>query len=214
MIINSLISKPDTIITLIESNKKHFTNKEYFKIQEKLSKFSNNEQQLFYDEGFEPTEYNGYTKINKNKIINLILVLSKNGILKTKLLKEMFYSDFLNYKKTGESITGLEYAKLPYGPVPDDFEKIITECKNENLISYNIDYINEYELHNIKGLGKIDKSVFSHDELNIINKVVEFFKDFKSKEIADFSHEEKAYIETNYSDKISYDYAFDIERVI
>ena len=185
-----------------------------FKIQEKISKFNNNEKQLFYNKDFEPTEYNGYTKINKNKIINLILILAKNGILKTKLLKEMFYADFLNYKNIGASITGLEYAKLPYGPVPDDFEKIITECKNEELISYNIEYINEYELHNIKCLGEIDKSIFSREELNIINKVIDFFKDYKSKEIADFSHEEKAYIETNLSDKISYDYAFDIERVI
>lgn len=214
IIINTLISKPDTIITLIESNKNQFTDKEYFRIKEKISKFSNNEKQLFYIKDFEPNEYNGYTKLDKNKIINLILMFAKKGILKTKLLKEMFYADFLNYKYTGESITGLEYAKLPYGPVPDNFEKIITECKNEELISYNIEYKNEYELHNIKSLTEIDETVFTNEELDIIDKVIDFFKDFKSKEIADFTHEEKAYIETNFSDKISYDYAFDIERII
>lgn len=214
IIINTLISKPDTIITLIESNKNQFTDKEYFRIKEKISKFSNNEKQLFYIKDFEPNEYNGYTKLDKNKIINLILMFAKKGILKTKLLKEMFYADFLNYKYTGESITGLEYAKLPYGPVPDNFEKIITECKNEELISYNIEYKNEYELHNIKSLTEIDETVFTNEELDIIDKVIEFFKNYKSKEIADFSHEEKAYIETNFSDKISYDYAFDIERII
>lgn len=214
IIINALISKPDTIINLIESNKKQFTDREYCRIQEKISKFSNNEKQLFYNNDFEPSEYNGYTRINKSKIVNLILIFAKKGILKTKLLKEMFYADFLNYKNTGASITGLEYAKLPYGPVPDDFEKIITECKNKKLISYSIEYINEYELHNIKCLTEIDETVFTKEELNIIDKVIKFFKDYKSKEIADFSHEEKAYIETNFSDKISYDYAFDIERVI
>lgn len=214
IIINTLISKPDTIITLIESNKNQFTDKEYFRIKEKISKFSNNEKQLFYNKDFEPSEFNGYTKIDKNKIINLILMFAKKGVLKTKLLKEMFYADFLNYKFTGASITGLEYAKLPYGPVPDNFEKIITKCKNEELISYNIEYKNEYELHNIKCLTEIDETIFTNEELNIIDKVIEFFKNYKSKEIADFSHEEKAYIETNFSDKISYDYAFDIERII
>lgn len=213
IIINSLISKPDTIITLIESNKIQFTNKEYNKIQERLSKFSNNEQQLFYNKDFEPSEYNGYTKINKDKIKNLILMLANKGILKTKLLKEMFYADFLSYKNIGASITGLEYAKLPYGPVPDNFEKIITEFKNEELISYNIEYKNEYELHNIKCTSEIDESVFTEEEVSIINKVINFFKDYKSKEIADFSHQEKAYIETKLSEKISYDYAFDIERL-
>ncbi len=38
IIINALILKPDIIITLVESNKKQFTEKEYFRIQEKLSK--------------------------------------------------------------------------------------------------------------------------------------------------------------------------------
>ena len=90
IIINTLISKPDTIITLIESNKNQFTDKEYFRIKEKISKFSNNEKQLFYNKDFEPSEFNGYTKIDKNKIINLILMFAKNGVLKTKLLKEMF----------------------------------------------------------------------------------------------------------------------------
>lgn len=214
IIINSLIIKPETILTLIEANKGQFTSKEYSKIQKRMSQFSNNEKQIFYNKGYEPTEYNGYTPINKSKIINLILMLAKNGILKTKLLKEMFYADFLNYKNIGKSITGLEYAKLPYGPAPDDFEKIIVECKNENLISYDIAYINEYESHNIKCLVQIDYSIFSKDELCTIDKVINFFKNYKSKEIADFSHEEKAYLETNLLDKISYDYAFDIERVI
>ena len=44
IIINALILKPDIIITLVEANKKHFTEKEYFRIQEKLSKFINNEK--------------------------------------------------------------------------------------------------------------------------------------------------------------------------
>ena len=45
---------------------------------------------------------------------NVIVFFAKDVVLKTKLLKEMFYADFLNYKETGASITGLEYRKLPY----------------------------------------------------------------------------------------------------
>ena len=52
----------------------------------------------------------------------MILFFAKDTVLKTKLLKEMFYTDFLYYKETCNSITGLEYAKLPYGPVPDQYE--------------------------------------------------------------------------------------------
>ena len=37
------------------------------------------------------------------------------------------------------------------------------------------------------------------------------FLNFGSKELADYSHKEKAYTDTKPGEKISYDYAFDIE---
>ena len=39
----------------------------------------------------------------------------------------MFYADFLFYKENCKSITGLEYCKLPFGPVPDRFETILSK---------------------------------------------------------------------------------------
>lgn len=151
--------------------------------------------------------------MNKDKIFNMILIFAKNCVLKTKLLKEMFYADFLFYKNTGASITGLEYAKINYGPVPDGFNEIINECIVEGLIDYDIEYMNDYENHNIHSRVDIDYSVFTKDEINIINKVNNFFKDFKSKDVVNFSHEEKAFTETEYLNNISYDYAFDIDRI-
>ena len=62
----------------------------------------------------------------------------KKLIMKTKLLKELFYIDFLYYKKSCISITGLEYAKLPYGPVPEDFDLLLESCYIIFLIKDNI----------------------------------------------------------------------------
>ena len=126
----------------------------------------------------------------------------------------MFYADFLYYKNTGASITGLEYAKINLGPVPDDYEKIINQCTENNLITYNIEFENDYECHNIRSAAQINEKIFSKDELRIINSVKKFFEKYKSTDIVKFSHEEKAFLETKFYDKISYDYAFDIERVI
>ena len=44
------------------------------------------------------------------------------GLLKTKLMKLLNYSDMIFYKENGLSISGLKYAHLPYGPVPDKWE--------------------------------------------------------------------------------------------
>lgn len=46
--------------------------------------------------------------------------------------------------------------------------------------------------------------------IKIINQIKEYFKSYSSKDIVNFSHKEKAFIETNEFDEISYDYAFDI----
>ena len=121
-----------------------------------------------------PSEYNGYTRCNIVKIFNMILFFSNSCILKTKLLKEMFYADFMYYKMVGASITGLEYAKLPFGPVPNDYSKIIEICCRENLIDYDITYKLDLEYHEIRAKKETDLSVFSEKELNILNKVKTF----------------------------------------
>ncbi|MBQ9072711.1 MAG: DUF4065 domain-containing protein [Bacilli bacterium] len=209
IILNSLIHNPLLIIDLIESNKGQFTKKEYSKLQDKLIQ-NNNINQLFFDADFTPTVYNGYTKLNKNKVLNMILYFAEDVVLKTKLLKEMFYADFLYYKNTGASITGLEYAKITHGPVPDNFDEIISTYVEQELIEYKIEFIQDYENHRISNKIKLDKNVFLKEELETMEKVRNYFKSFTSKEIAEYSHNEKAFLETEFSKKIEYDYAFDI----
>lgn len=210
IIFNSLIHNPTIIIDLIESNKGNFTEKEYIKLQNKLLK-NNNIDQLIFDEEYTPSIYNGYTKLNKNKILNMILYFSNKVVLKTKLLKEMFYADFLYYKKTGASITGLEYAKITHGPVPDNFDEIISIFVEQKFIDYKIEYEKDYENHKISSISNYDKNVFMNDEFKILEEVKKYFNNYTSKEIALFSHNEKAFKETEFSKKIEYDYGFDIE---
>lgn len=214
IILRSLLSKPETIKTIIDANKEQFTEKEFNKINEKIAAFlPNNTKQLIFDSEYIPNEYNGYSKLSKEKIYNMILYFANQTVLKTKLLKEMFYTDFLYYKNTCKSITGLEYAKLQFGPVPDQFESILNECSKENLIEYKIEYNNQYESHNISANKEFDPSIFDEEELKILKQVKEKFKKFGSKDIVDFSHKEKAFTSPEFFDKISYDYAFDIESI-
>ncbi len=81
----------------------------------------------------ELSEFNGYMELDRDKIFNMILYFAEEGILKTKLVKEMFYADFINFKNTAVSITGLEYAKLNFGPVPDQYEMILNKGLEEGI---------------------------------------------------------------------------------
>lgn len=214
IILKSLLLKRETIITLISANKEQFTDKEYEKISSRINEsLPNNIKRIIGSDEDKPTEYNGYTKLSLDKIYNMIIYFSKDTIFKVKLLKEMFYADFLCYKESCKSITGLEYAKLPLGPVPDGFENIIYKCIQDKVIDYkeelNIDSVKCY----ITSKKKFDSTIFNDEEIQILEKVKNKFKDFGSAKIAEFSHKEKAFSETKLTYKISYGYAFDIESI-
>ena len=71
ILIKILIANPEIIANLVEANRVQFTDKEYNKINNKISEFlANNERQLLLSEKHSPTEYNGYTKLNKEKVYN------------------------------------------------------------------------------------------------------------------------------------------------
>ncbi|NJK94516.1 MAG: SocA family protein [Bacteroidales bacterium] len=44
---------------------------------------------------------------------------------KTKLNKLLFYADFLHFKKTCFSISGVRYRAIDMGPVPNNFQSIL-----------------------------------------------------------------------------------------
>ena len=211
ILIKILIANPEIIANLVEANKIQFTDKEYNKINNKISEFlANNEKQLLLGEEYSPTEYNGYTKFNKEKVYNMIIYFADNTILKTKLLKEMFYADFLFYKENCKSITGLEYCKLPFGPVPDGFETILLNEYQEGMIDYKPVITSSKEYYEIAAKKKFNKDLFTKEELDVLAKIKKYFKDYNVKKIVDYSHKEKAYTDNNDCAKISYDYSFDI----
>ena len=211
ILIKILIANPEIIANLVEANRVQFTDKEYNKINNKISIFlANNEKQLLLSEEYSPTEYNGYTKLNKEKVYNMIIYFADNTILKTKLLKEMFYADFLFYKENCKSITGLEYCKLPFGPVPDGFETILLNEYQEGMIDYKPVITSSKEYYEIAAKKKFNKELFTKEELDVLAKIKKYFKDYNVKKIVDYSHKEKAYTDTNDCAKISYDYSFDI----
>jgi len=202
--IKTLIENPEVIKPLIESNRDRYSEEEYEKITRRLTVVEKETDEL--------TDLNGYTEYSYEKIKEMMSLLSQEGILKTKFLKEMFYCDFLNYKYTACNITGLEYSKLDFGPVPDNFENIIEQLKEDGILTETIEYKGEYECHIIKSKDIKIKNL-TKDEIDIINRVKEHFKDYSSKEIVDYSHKKKAFKETDFYKNISYTYADDLEDI-
>lgn len=161
--------------------------------------------------GDEQDILSGFTKLNLPKLYNLILYYSKNGVLKSKLNKLLFYSDFKHFKECTLSITGLRYAHLPYGPVPDNYAMFYAAMASKGLIEFIEElYPGGYTGEKIKALKDPDLNIFSPSELRVMASVIEDFENHKAKEIQDFSHKEKAYQLTNDGEIISYAYASEL----
>lgn len=212
IILKTLIENEDTIRPLIEANKENFNDKEYSKIEKNIYPYiGNNFKNIEFDYDASLSEYNGFTKLSFEKIKNIILYLTKEGLHKTKLLKELFYIDFKCYKEYAYSLTGLEYAKINHGPVPDNFEYLLSKLFDQNIINLDVIIHENYEENIYEAIEKEDMSIFDKKEIEIINYVKNYFKDFNVKEIVDFSHKEKAFKNTDLKEMISYEYSFDLK---
>ena len=211
IILKTIIENENSIKPIIESNKEQFSNLEYSKIEKNIyNKIGNNIKTLSGEE-IELNENNGYTNFNFEKLKSVISILTKNGIHKTKLLKELFYIDFSCYKENGYSITGLEYARINYGPVPDNYEIILSKLYDDNLITLIEKYNENYQEDIITLNKEIKTNNLTQEEKKLISRIKNYFEKFSVKEIVQFSHNEKAYIETKPKDIISYDYSFDLQ---
>lgn len=213
-VLKRLKDHPEAIDEFYKFNKHKFNEKEQAKINEKLS----NTDQHTVEKGLvdalnvnyklhEKTIESGFSSFDLNKLINMILYFSQNGVLKTKLMKLLFYTDFLSYKRNLVSVSGTPYVKLPFGPVPKDHDLLLSSIEKNDLITTNYDAYNEYTLITINSKEEYDPTVFTDEELEILEKVKSHFKGYGSRAISDYSHEEDGWINTEDREIISYDYA-------
>ena len=161
-----------------------------------------------------PSIYNGFREFDLDRLENLIGYIASrvNDLYKTSLNKYLWYMDFLNYKNTLKSITGLRYIRYTYGPIIEgkNYELILNLDskfeKEDREINYNI-------TTKIHSKNNYDLSLFSKDEIKVIDRVIELLKDKNATNISDLSHEERAWIETKDNELISYEYAHDLKAI-
>ena len=215
-----LLENPDNMKILLENNKNKINRKDYINIRENLHKLMKDDIDKTLEENITKKYFNealdkycGYYQFNYEKFVNVILFFATNikRLFKTKLMKLLFYSDFVNFRNNTVSITGLKYIKNYFGPTPIKHELLLGELF-EKYITYQVEYVKtskdnveEYEF--IKPLEKPSLSIFSQEEINSMEKVLSAFKHLTSEKITQCSHKEEAWTKTKNKEIISYEYA-------
>ena len=159
----------------------------------------------------EPSDANGFTLLNIDKIEAVISYIAENvsNLFKVKLMKMLWYVDSLSCKRKGYAMTGMVYRHNTMGALPVGHYSLMNleKLNVHEEESYNYDSM----LH-IYPTNGMDYSILSSDEKEIIDKVIKKFKNFKAKDIIDYMHEEKAYIETKPGDIIPFSLSKEIRE--
>jgi len=214
-----LIEDPENMQKLFEANWNKLPSYKAARLETRIASFLQEDKEQTFQVSFERLvshQYvdltSGFKAYDLEKFKNMILYLVKllDGTLKTKLNKLLWYCDFLHFKETSVSITGTRYVPLPYGPVPDNYELIIANMLHEGLLEKNeipFDTTRGVVGEQLTALVKPDESMFSEQEIKVMNFVADTFREYTSTEIMNKSHQETAYLKCEDGDIISYEYA-------
>lgn len=153
---------------------------------------------------YEPDILSGNRTLNLEKVFNAVLYFCKGGVYKTKLNKLLYYLDFKHFKEQNFSVTGLRYARLPLGPVPDDYETYYSAMLHEGMLRVEEDG-RGYEQYYAEVGSRV--SIFSESEFAMLQQIDKLFQNVSPTQIKEVSHKEVGWKETQTSKLISYSYA-------
>lgn len=152
-----------------------------------------------------PKEEDPFYKFKQTLLYILNKCAQKPNVGKTVLNKLLYFSDFNFFEKNMNSITGVEYAKLPRWPVPKIMDLILPQMEWEQSIKgMDVPYFG-YVQQRIIPLTTPDMSIFSASELIEIDDVITKYADKNADRLRDRSHNDMPYKATkNIWDTISY----------
>jgi putative zinc finger/helix-turn-helix YgiT family protein len=148
---------------------------------------------------------NGFKILDLNKLSDILAYFANyvHRLYKVKLMKLLWYSDVLFFNKYKRSMTGLVYQHMPLGALPIGYNEIIylptvrvDEGETENGTTYHI-----------VPLSPPANPMFSLEEQDVLSRVASKFKEFNSREIIDYMHNEEVYKNTTDGEIILYSHA-------
>lgn len=133
----------------------------------------------------------GGIELNLNKVVEMINYIAKNitSLHKVKLMKMLWYSDILHFKRHGRAISGLAYSALPMGAVPEGYEKIILL----DGVKFDIVYYGDNIGYKFKSIPGFEFKELNQSEIESLNEIIDKFGKMNTDEIIEAMHAEEAY---------------------
>ena len=117
-------------------------------------------------------------------------------VTKTKLAKLLYFADFAWFYEHLESMSGMQYKKFTYGPVPDTFFRVLDELEEDGKVIVERLKEGEKDVFLISEVenNKNEKiTTISPEEKNLMEKIAEKWKDKNTQDIVTFTHNQLPY---------------------
>ncbi len=193
--------------------KHKFSSNKFIKIQNTIKGFISLNSEKIYNEMQLKNKYifndkessaNGFKLLDIEKLKSMIAYFARytKNLFTVKLMKLLWYSDALSFEKTGHSMTGLIYTHMPRGALPIGYREI---CELGSVDKEYEEICDSIVFKLVpKKIDMFDDSLFSFEELSILQKVCEKFKDLSGTELSTIMHEEEIYKVTEEKEILDY----------
>lgn len=134
---------------------------------------------------------------------------------KTKLMKLIYFADFLHLKRYGALITYDKYYHLEYGPVPTTIKNLVDSADSDVDNSILADTIKitrhseQMRIEPLRTFSESDKNLFSDSELRTLERVCARFSSTNTRDIVEASHLEAPWRDTEELEEIPFKLALE-----
>lgn len=134
---------------------------------------------------------------SREKLIQVVTYFARNvrKLGKVKLFKLLYFVDFMHYKDTGRSVTGLDYFAWKMGPVPVSLYSELDEPEHDwtGKVQFKlIDVASGAQMLTIKALAEFDPTQFSRRELKLLETLAKEFFNSSADEMIEKTHLENS----------------------
>jgi transcriptional regulator with XRE-family HTH domain len=123
----------------------------------------------------------------------LRLIGKREGLKKTKLAKLLYLSDFAWFYDHAESMSGMPYRRIKYGPVPDTYFRALEELTEEGMITITETEEGAMIVSPTRISAKTSAGLLSREEKELIKNIAEKWKTKNTAEIVAFTHNQLPY---------------------
>jgi transcriptional regulator with XRE-family HTH domain len=152
-------------------------------------------------------------KLQVSKFKNVLLYIlekcaGKPNVGETVIYKLLYFSDFNYYELYEEHLTGANYRKLTFGPVPHKFDAIVRQMIDKRSLKRIKTEYHGYTQTRYLPLVKADLTQMKASEKEVIDRVIEQMSDWSGTAISDYSHKDMPWLASKEGEEINYELAF------